>query len=198
MIGSKLITKQTPEGGILVKSVMVARSVNIIRETYICIVMDREHNGPVLVASPAGGVDIEAVAEKTPELIKTVPIDIVKGLSRETCLEIASFMEFKGKLIETAADEIIKLWELFKKVDTVQIEINPLAETDDGQVISVDAKLNFDDNAEFRQKRIFAMDDNSESDPREVEAAKHNLNYIAMDGNIGEFFFFIIYAEKKI
>lgn len=185
MIGAKLITKQTPEDGILVKSVMVARSVNIIRETYICIVMDREHNGPVLVASPAGGVDIEAVAEKTPELIKTVPIDIVKGLSKETCLEIASFMEFKGKLVEKAADEIMKLWELFKKVDTVQIEINPLAETDDGQVISVDAKLNFDDNAEFRQKRIFAMDDNSESDPREVEAAKHNLNYIAMDGNIG-------------
>ena len=188
MVGHKLITKQTPAEGILVKKVMVAYSINITRETYVCFVMDREHNGPVLIASPAGGMDIEAVAEKTPEKIKTVPINIDKGLSHETCIEVAKFLEFKGdKLVEKAANEILKLWELFKKVDAVQIEINPLAETDDGQVISVDAKLNFDDNAQFRQQRIFAMDDSSESDPREVEAGKYNLNYIAMEGNIGLF-----------
>lgn len=186
MIGHKLITKQTPEDGILVKKVMVANSVNIIRETYLCIVLDREHNGPVLIASPAGGMDIETVAEKTPELIKTVPIDITVGLPMERCIEIAKFLEFKGAtLIEKAANEIQKLWKLFLKVDAVQIEINPLAETDTGDVISVDAKLNFDDNAQFRQKEIFQMEDSSESDPREVEAAKYNLNYVAMDGNIG-------------
>lgn len=98
---------------------------------------------------------------------------------------IADFLEFEGPLKSLAAQEIKKLWKLFKKVDAVQLEINPLVETDDGQVISVDAKLNFDDNASFRQKEIFAMDDVSESDPREVEAAKHNLNYIGMTGNIG-------------
>lgn len=185
MIGHRLITKQTPSDGILVKKVMVAKSINIKRETYLCILMDRESNGPVIIASPAGGVDIEAVAEKTPEKIKTLPIDINKGLTREQALDIANFLQFSGNLTEKAANEIIKLWNLFQKVDAVQIEINPLAETDDGQVISVDAKLNFDDNAKFRQQNIFAMDDNSESDPREVEASKYNLNYVAMDGNIG-------------
>lgn len=185
MVGHKLITKQTPPDGILVKKVMVARSVNIIRETYICIVMDRDSNGPVLIASPAGGMDIEAVAEKTPELILKVPIDITQGLSEAKSKEIAQFLNFKGPLVDKAAKEILKFWSLFLKLDAVQIEINPLAETDDSQVISVDAKLDFDDNAQFRHKDIFAMEDTSESDPKEIEAAKYNLNYVAMDGDIG-------------
>lgn len=186
MVGHNLITKQTPDGGILVKKVMVASSVNIVRETYLCIIMDRDSNGPVLIASPDGGMDIEAIAEKSPERIRKIPIDIKSGLSKETAVEVARFLEFKGDaLVERAAGEILKLWQLFLKVDAIQIEINPLAETDDGKVISVDAKLDFDDNAQFRQKDIFAMDDASELDPREVEAAKYNLNYVAMDGNIG-------------
>ncbi|XP_063709563.1 succinate--CoA ligase [GDP-forming] subunit beta, mitochondrial [Culicoides brevitarsis] len=185
MIGHKLITKQTPKDGLMVKSVMVADSINILRETYLCILMDRENNGPVLIASPAGGVDIEAVAEKTPELIKTVPINVERGLDDKTCTDIAEFLEFKGPLVTQAAKEIKKLYELFNKVDAVQIEINPLAETDDGRVISVDAKLNFDDNAKFRQKEIFNMEVVDELDPKEVEAVKYNLNYISMDGNIG-------------
>lgn len=185
MIGHKLITKQTPKDGLMVKSVMIADSINIMRETYLCILMDRENNGPVLIASPAGGMDIEAVADKTPHLIKTVPINIDKGLDDKTCTEIAEFLEFKGALVSQAAKEIKKLYELFNKVDAVQIEINPLAETDDGRVISVDAKLNFDDNAKFRQQDIFNMEVVDELDPKEVEASKYNLNYIAMDGNIG-------------
>lgn len=185
MIGQRLITKQTAADGCLVKKVMVANSVNIVRETYISIVLDRDHSGPVLIASPAGGMDIEAVAEQTPNLLKTVPIDITVGLPMATCRDVAKFLQFTGPLVDKAADEIQKLWQLFCKVDAVQIEINPLAETDSGQVISVDAKLNFDDNASFRQKAIFEMDDTSETDPREAEAAKYNLNYVAMDGNIG-------------
>lgn len=186
MIGHKLITKQTPEDGILVKQVMVARSVDIVRETYFSIVMDREHNGPVIIASPAGGMDIEAVAEETPEKILTIAVDIKEGVTRTVAERIAKFLEFNDKSLEgKAADEIQKIWELFLKVDATQIEINPLAETADKQVISVDAKFNFDDNAEYRQKRIFEMGDDSESDPKEVEAQKYNLNYIAMDGNIG-------------
>ncbi|XP_022222779.1 succinate--CoA ligase [GDP-forming] subunit beta, mitochondrial [Drosophila obscura] len=186
MIGHRLITKQTPKSGILVNKVMVARSVNITRETYLCILLDREHNGPVLIASPAGGMDIEAVAAETPEKLLTVPLDIGKPIPEATLIEVAKFLEFKGDTVKRCAAEIQKLYTLFKSVDAVQIEINPLAETDKGEVISVDAKLNFDDNAQFRQKDIFAMDvTEEEADPREVEAAKYNLNYVAMDGNIG-------------
>uniref|UniRef100_A0A1L8E0V7 Succinate--CoA ligase [GDP-forming] subunit beta, mitochondrial n=1 Tax=Nyssomyia neivai TaxID=330878 RepID=A0A1L8E0V7_9DIPT len=185
MLGQKLITKQTPKEGILVRKVMVAKSVDIVRETYLCILMDRDHNGPVLIASPAGGMDIEAVAEETPEKIKTLPIDINRGITREQSLSVAEFLAFKGALREKAAQEIEKLWGLFLKVDAVQIEINPLAETADGEVISVDAKLNFDDNAQFRQRKIFDMEEETEADAQEAEAAKYNLNYISMDGNIG-------------
>ncbi|XP_052870221.1 succinate--CoA ligase [GDP-forming] subunit beta, mitochondrial [Anopheles cruzii] len=185
MVGHRLITKQTPKDGILVKKVMVADSINIVRETYFSIVMDRQHNGPVLIASPAGGMDIEAVAKETPSKIKTIPVDITQGITRVQALDVAKFLEFNHTLLERAADEIMKLYSLFTKVDAVQIEINPLAETDDGRVISVDAKLNFDDNAQFRQKDIFAMEVHEDTDPKEIEASKYNLNYIAMEGNIG-------------
>lgn len=185
MLGHKLITKQTPKDGILVNKIMIAQSVNIKRETYLCILMDRQRNGPVIIASPAGGVDIEAVAEKTPHLIKSVPVDIFEGVTDKTADELAEFLEFKGSLKQKASSEIKKLWKLFLAVDATQLEINPLVETDDDQVISVDAKLNFDDNAQFRQKEIFGMEDTRESDPREVEASRYNLNYIGMTGNIG-------------
>lgn len=187
MLGQNLITKQTPAAGCPVHKVMVARSVNIVRETYLCIVMDRSSNGPLLVASPDGGMDIEAVAEKTPERLLRVPIDIETGLTATKAREVAVFLGFgrTPELEERAAAEILKLWDLFVRVDAVQIEINPLAETDEAKVIAVDAKLNFDDNAQFRQKAIFELDDASDSDPREVEAAKYDLNYVAMDGSIG-------------
>ncbi|XP_972655.2 succinate--CoA ligase [GDP-forming] subunit beta, mitochondrial [Tribolium castaneum] len=185
MLGHRLITKQTPKDGIEVKKIMIAESVNIQRETYVCILMDRQKNGPVLIASPAGGVDIEAVAEKTPHLIKNIPIDIHKGVTDSMANEVAEFLEFKGPLKGLAAAELKKLWQFFLAVDATQLEINPLVETDNNKVIAVDAKINFDDNAQFRQKDIFALEDVTESDPREVEAAKYNLNYIGMTGNIG-------------
>ena len=185
MLGYNLITKQTPKDGIEVKKIMIAESVTIKRETYVCILMDRQRNGPVLIASPAGGVDIEAVAEKTPHLIKNIPIDIFEGVTDSMANEVAQFLEFKGPLTNLAAVEIKKLWQFFLAVDATQLEINPLVETDENKVISVDAKINFDDNAQFRHKDIFALEDLAESDPREVEAAKHNLNYIGMTGNIG-------------
>ncbi|XP_050665394.1 succinate--CoA ligase [GDP-forming] subunit beta, mitochondrial isoform X1 [Leptidea sinapis] len=185
MIGHKLITKQTPQDGILVDKVMVAESVNIKRETYLSIVMERSYNGAALVASPAGGMDIEAVAEKTPHLLKTVPIDIYDGITDKMAKDVAEFLEFKGDMVAKCADEIKKLWELFLHVDATQLEINPLVETDDGRVVAVDAKINFDDNARFRQKDIFALDDISGVDPREQEAASLNLTYIDMDGSIG-------------
>jgi len=185
MVGNKLITKQTPAEGIPVKKVMVAESVDILRETYLCILMDRDFNGPVLLASPDGGVDIEEVAEKTPDRLLKMPIDIFEGLSEAAALEVADFLNFKGALRGAAAKEVLSLWKMFLGVDATQVEINPFIETPQGAVVSVDAKIQFDDNAKFRQKEIFAEEDTTESDPREVDAANHNLNFIAMDGNIG-------------
>ncbi|XP_049571774.1 succinate--CoA ligase [GDP-forming] subunit beta, mitochondrial isoform X2 [Orcinus orca] len=157
MIGYNLATKQTPKEGVKVNKVMVAEALDISRETYLAILMDRSCNGPVLVGSPQGGVDIEEVAASNPELI------------------------FK------AADQIKKLYNLFLKIDATQVEVNPFGETPEGQVVCFDAKINFDDNAEFRQKDIFAMDDKSENEPIENEAAKYDLKYIGLDGNIACF-----------
>lgn len=185
MIGNRLITKQTPPDGIPVSKVMVAEAIDIVRETYFCILMDREYNGPVIVASPDGGVDIEEVAEKTPERIKKVPVDIATGLTDAMANEIAEFLGFQGSLRDQCAEQVKKLYAMFLKVDCLQLEVNPLAETPDGIIYTADAKLGFDDNAQFRQKPIFDMEDTTESDPREVEAASYNLNYVQMDGNIG-------------
>lgn len=185
MVGHKLVTKQTPKDGILVNKVMVAESVDILRETYFCILMDRDHNGPVLIASPDGGMDIEQVAEETPDRLLTQPIDIYEGITSEMALKVADFLKFEGPLKEKCAQEVKSIWNMFLHVDATQIEINPLIETPQGQVVAVDAKIQFDDNAEFRQKKIFSEDDASETDPREVDAASHNLSYIGMDGSIG-------------
>jgi len=187
MIGNRLITKQTPPDGIPVSKVMVAEAIDITRETYFCIVMDREHNGPVIVASPDGGVDIEEVAEKTPERIMKMPVDIHTGITDEMAKELAVFLGFSGSsyLFNQCTEQIKNLYKMFLDVDCLQLEVNPLAETPQGMIYTADAKLGFDDNASFRQKAIFDMEDTTESDPREVEAAKHNLNYVQLDGNIG-------------
>lgn len=116
MLGHKLITKQTPKDGILVDKVMVAESVNIKRETYLSIIMDRSFNGAALVASPAGGMDIEQVAEETPHLLKTIPIDVFEGVTDKIANDIAEFLQFKDDLKNKCAAEVKKLWNLFQKV----------------------------------------------------------------------------------
>ncbi|GFY52078.1 succinate--CoA ligase subunit beta, mitochondrial [Trichonephila inaurata madagascariensis] len=184
MLGYNLVTKQTGKDGVKVNKIMIAEAVDIARETYLAILMDRESGGPVIVASPAGGVDIEQVAKDTPDLIYKEVIDITRGISDSQARSIAQKLKFEKDLLHEAAQQIKKLYEIFIKVDATQIEINPFGETKDNRVLCFDAKFNFDDNAEFRQKKIFEMDDHSESDPREVDAAKYHLNYIGMDGNI--------------
>ncbi|BFZ08676.1 hypothetical protein BsWGS_11715 [Bradybaena similaris] len=184
MLGHRLVTKQTPKNGVLVTKVMVAEALDIARETYFAILMDRGHGGPVLVGSPKGGMDIEEVAEKEPEAIFKEPIDIMSGPHRKQLLNMAEKLGFHGARQQEAADQMSRLYDLFLKVDATQVEINPFGETPDGRVVCFDAKINFDDNAQFRQKEVFSMDSMAENDPREVEAAKHNLNYIGMDGNI--------------
>ncbi|XP_034194138.1 succinate--CoA ligase [GDP-forming] subunit beta, mitochondrial isoform X1 [Osmia lignaria lignaria] len=186
MLGHCLITKQTSKDGILVQKVMIAESVNIARETYICILLDRQHNGPVLIASPEGGMDIEAVADKTPELIKTIPLDIYYGIDDDIAKEVSIFLGFTDPTMqEKAANQLKNLWKLFVDIDALQVEINPLVETTDKQVIAVDAKITFDHNAQFRQQDLFALESYDMKDPREAAASQSNLNYIAMDGNIG-------------
>jgi len=185
MVGNRLNTKQTPPEGVEVKKVMVAHALDIERETYLAVLMDRAFNGPVLVGSPDGGMDIEEVAEKTPERIFTMPIDINDGISRDQAVEMAKNLNFEGDKINTAAEQIEKLYNLFIAVDATQVEINPFGETTEGEVVCFDAKINFDDNAAYRQKEIFAMGDTAESDPREVDAEQFGLNYIGLDGQIG-------------
>ena len=184
MVGYNLVSKQTPPEGVNVKTVMIAESVDITRETYVAVLLDRETYGPVMVVSPAGGMDIESVAENTPELIFKEPIDIRIGITDEQANRLATDLKFEGVFHKPAADQLKGLYNLFMKVDSTQIEINPLAETSDKRVFCIDAKLNFDDSAQFRQKRIFDMDDHAEDDPREVAASKFDLNYVGMDGNI--------------
>ncbi|XP_066207076.1 succinate--CoA ligase [GDP-forming] subunit beta, mitochondrial isoform X2 [Saccopteryx leptura] len=187
MIGYNLATKQTPKEGVKVNKVMVAEALDISRETYFAILMDRSCNGPVLVGSPQGGVDIEEVAASNPELIFKEQIDIIEGIKDSQAQRMAENLGFLGPLKNQAADQIKKLYNLFLKIDATQVEVNPFGETPEGQVICFDAKINFDDNAEFRQKDIFAMDDRSENEPIENEAARYDLKYIGLDGNIACF-----------
>ncbi|CAK9295108.1 unnamed protein product [Gordionus sp. m RMFG-2023] len=184
MINNRLITKQTPPEGVLVKKVLIGEAIDIKRETYLAFLMDRSSGGPMMIGSPAGGMDIEEVAEKTPNLIFKQEIDVREGLYRHNARIMAKNIGFSSTLLEQATTQIMNLYKMFIAVDATQIEINPLGETSDGKVICFDAKINFDDNAEYRQKKIFDMDDFSESDPREVEARKFHLNYIGMQGNI--------------
>ncbi|KKY24445.1 putative succinylligase beta-chain [Phaeomoniella chlamydospora] len=185
MIGHKLITKQTGARGRICNSVYICERKFARREFYLAILMDRGTQSPVIVASSQGGMDIETVAKETPEAIITTPINIHEGVTDEIARNIATELGFSDQCIEDAKDTIQKLYKVFMERDATQIEINPLSETSDHQVLCMDAKLGFDDNAEFRQKEIFSYRDTSQEDPDEVKAAEHGLNFIKLDGDIG-------------
>ncbi|OBZ78957.1 Succinyl-CoA ligase [GDP-forming] subunit beta, hydrogenosomal, partial [Grifola frondosa] len=185
MIGAHLITKQTGAAGRICNSVMLAERRDASHEYYVAVLNDRSTGGPVLVASAQGGMNIEEVAAKDPNAIITTPIDFEKGLTKSVALELAQKLGFKENAQNEAAGIFINLYKIFKDKDATQIEINPLGETADGHVLCMDAKFGFDDNAEFRQKDIFALRDISQEEPSEVEAQKYNLNFIKLDGNIG-------------
>lgn len=186
MLGKKLVTKQTGPDGVLVKRVMIAEAVMLKHETYLSILMDPSSGGPIVVACRKGGMDIEEVAKKEPELILKEPISIVEGITCEQCLKIAVWLHFdNAKSIVDAAYEINKLYDCFINLDATQIEINPFGQVHGGEVYCVDAKIVFDDNAAFRQKSIFesALDE-EEMSKSEMLAKKFGLSYIPMDGNI--------------
>ncbi|KAI8893776.1 hypothetical protein BC833DRAFT_615910 [Globomyces pollinis-pini] len=185
MLGHKLITKQTGAAGRPCNDVFVVERVYVRREYYFAIIMDRASQNPVIIASSQGGMDIETVAHETPEAIVSHVIDINSGLNYNDAIEVARKIGFENDAVEKAADTFMKLYKIFLEKDATMIEINPLAEVQSGEVMCMDAKFGFDDNAEFRQQEIFALRDKSQEDKREVAAAKWNLNYIGLDGNIG-------------
>ena len=185
MLGHKLITKQTGAQGKPCKKVFIVEKLQLKKEYYFAILNDRKHQGPVLIASSEGGMDIEQVAATNPKAIVTQPIDIHKGLTDAVARDVATKIGFSGDAIEQAMDIFKKLYNLFKEKDCTMVEINPLAELTNGKVLCMDAKLGFDDNAEFRQQDIFQLRDFSQEDSREVEASKYLLNYIGLDGHVG-------------
>jgi len=164
---------------------MIAEAIDIKRELYVSLLMDRAAGGPVFVYSPKGGMDIEEVAHTDPGAIYTEPVNIETGPTKEQLKKVARNLNFEDKLLDDASQQLGKLYELFINLDCTQVEVNPFAETLDGKIYCGDAKMNFDDNASFRQKDVFSLHDSTEDDPRETAAAKYNLNYIGMDGNIG-------------
>ncbi|KAK9710116.1 succinate--CoA ligase beta chain [Basidiobolus ranarum] len=185
MLGHKLVTKQTGAKGRECNAVYVVEREFIRREYYFAILMDRQTGGPVLVASSQGGVDIETVASENPDAILTLPVDIDVGLKLDQAKDLAAKMGFSSKCVDQAADTMMKLYKIFSEKDSTMIEINPMVESSTNEVLCMDAKFNFDENAEFRHKDIFELRDTTQEDEREVLAAKHNLNYIGLEGSIG-------------
>lgn len=184
MLGGTLVTKQTGPAGKPVNTLYVAKKMKLAREMYFAILLDRKSAGPVMIGCSEGGTSIEDLAEKYPDKIIKIPVDIRTGITDAQALEMAKGLKVTGD-INAAANQIKALYNLFVKSDCTMVEVNPLAEDIDGNLISADAKMGFDDNAAYRQKEIFAMKDDSQIDSREVAAAKYDLNYIGLDGNIG-------------
>jgi succinyl-CoA synthetase beta subunit len=184
MLGETLVTHQTGEDGRVVRKVLVAQSVEIQKELYFAILLDRAISAPVIVASTEGGVDIEAVAEHTPEKIFHLPVDPLIGLQPYEARKLAKMLGIPTALLKNAATLFENLYKLFIARDCSMVEVNPLVITKDNQVLALDAKFNFDDNALFRHPDVQSYRDIEEEDPREVEASKHSLSYIGLDGNI--------------
>ena len=184
MLGQTLVTHQTGADGKLVSKVLIAKSVDIAKENYFAILFDRATSRHALIASTEGGMNIEEVAEKTPEKIVKEFIHPTLGLQAYQCRKIAAALNLRGPLLNQAVRLFTALWNLYLKSDCSLVEVNPLAVTKDGQVVALDAKFNFDDNSLYRQKDVAAMRDVTEEDPREVAASEFGLNYIGLDGNI--------------
>jgi len=184
MLGQVLVTHQTGEEGKLVSKVMVAESVDIEKEYYLAVLMDRENQSPVIVASTEGGVNIEEVAEKTPDKIFREKVHPLLGLQPYEIRKLSSKLGFSGDTAKQFGRLLKGVFRLFMECDCSMVEINPLVTTPEGKVLALDAKFDFDDNALYRHPDIAALHDPTEDDPREVEAAKYHLNYIGLDGNI--------------
>ncbi len=185
ILGMTLKTHQTGPEGQLVRKIMIAEALDIAKEYYVAITLDRAKNQDVFMVSSEGGVEIEEVAEKNPDAIKKVWIDPSVGLTAFQARELAFGLGFSGDLFKQALKLFSNLYRCYHSQDASIAEINPLVVTDQDQLIALDAKFNFDSNALYRHKNVVEMRDLWEEDPTEVEADKYHLNYIKLEGNVG-------------
>ena len=185
MIGAILVTKQTGAAGKEVKRVYIEEGCDIRRELYLGMLVNRETSRVVVMASTEGGMDIEEVAAKTPEKIIKLDVDPLTGLRGYHARSIAFALGLEGKQVSSAVKFLTGMYRAFVELDASIVEINPLVVTGEGAVMALDAKMNFDNNGLFRHSNVQELRDESEEDPAELEAAKHELNYIKLDGKIG-------------
>ena len=185
MLGQVLVTKQTGPAGKEVKRVYIEEGCDIKRELYLGMLLDRVTSRLTMMASTEGGMDIEEVAAKHPEKIIKVAIDPATGMMPYHARKLAFGLGLEGKQIGAATKFMMAMYKAFTELDCSIVEINPLVVTGAGEVIALDAKMNFDDNALYRHKDVADLRDEDEEDPAELEAAKHDLNYIKLDGSIG-------------
>jgi succinyl-CoA synthetase beta subunit len=185
MLGKVLVTKQTGPAGKEVKRVFIEEGADIKRELYLSMLIDRATSRVTIIASTEGGMDIEEVAAKHPEKILTIDIDPAAGLQGHHCRSVAFGLKLEGDQVKSATKLLQGLYKAFNELDASLLEINPLIVTGKGEVVALDAKMNFDDNALYRHKDVEQLRDEDEEDPTELEAAKYSLNYVKLDGNIG-------------
>ena len=185
ILGMNLVTHQTGEEGQKVRKILVTEGVDIEREYYLGVTLDREKSMNAIMVSTEGGVDIETVAEESPEKIHKVWVDPTIGLQPFQTRQLAFAMDLEGDAFKQAASLIQGLYQAFEETDSTLAEVNPLVETPEGDLAAVDAKVNLDDNALFRHPHLEEMRDLHEEDPIEVEAGEHGLSYINLDGNVG-------------
>ena len=185
MLGKKLVTHQTGPEGKIVKRLYVEESSNIEKEFYLSCLVDRASSKIVFISSDQGGMDIEEVAKKDPEKIVKTKINYSKEVSNEDCENIIKIFSLNEKTKEQGKNLIKAIYKMFISTDASMVEINPLILTKEQNIICLDAKVNFDDNALFKHPEIVALRDLSEEDPTEIEASKYNLSYIKLDGSIG-------------
>ena len=185
MLGMTLITKQTGPAGKEVKRVYIEEGCDIRRECYLSMLIDRATSKITIIASTEGGMDIEEVAAKTPEKILKVAVDPATGIQPFHGRKVAFGLGMEGRQVGACVKFVLGMYNAFTELDASLIEINPLVVTGAGDVIALDAKMNFDDNALFRHKDVQELRDEDEEDPAEREAARHDLNYIKLDGSIG-------------
>ncbi|MCK8784230.1 ADP-forming succinate--CoA ligase subunit beta [Roseomonas sp. NAR14] len=185
MIGHTLVTKQTGPEGKVVNQVYVEAGCDIKRELYLSILLDRETSRITIMASTEGGMEIEEVAEKHPEKILKVAVDPAAGIQGWHARKLAFGLGLEGKQVGTFTKFVTAMYQAYTELDMAIVEINPLVVTGAGEIIALDAKVSFDDNALFRHKDLEALRDDSEMDPKELEAVRNDLNYVALDGEIG-------------
>ncbi|MCF8024722.1 MAG: ADP-forming succinate--CoA ligase subunit beta [Desulfobacteraceae bacterium] len=185
IIGMNLVTHQTGPAGQPVKRVLIEKGLNIAKELYLSLMADRESAGIMIMASEAGGMDIETVAAETPEKIIKVSVNPLTGIYPYHCRKVAFGLGLDKELIKSFSRMLTSLYRLFVDRDCSLVEINPLVITEDRELCALDAKINFDDNALYRQKEVAEMRDLDEEDSLDVEASKYNLNYINLDGTVG-------------